>query len=181
MDAWKTIESRYILESPWLNLREDRIEAGAGQVVDPFYVVEYPDWSCVVALTADDHLLLVEQYRHGVERFSLELPAGAVDEGETPLEAARRELLEETGYEADDWMHLGSCAPEPSKHTNFAHIYLARDLRRAGEQELDSLETIRVHHVSLNKIGLLIDRGAVFHGVHLYALMLARSSRTATP
>lgn len=175
MNHWKTIESRYLLESPWISLREDRVDAGGGQIVEPFYVVEYPDWSCIVAIDSDERLILVEQYRHGIGRVSLELPAGVIDKGESPLEAAKRELMEETGYEADEWNALSVCAPEPSKHTNFAHVFVARGARPSSRQDLDSTETIKVRHVALSDLGELIASGEFIHGIHLYAVLLAQS------
>jgi 8-oxo-dGTP pyrophosphatase MutT (NUDIX family) len=174
MIAWKTRKSRYILKSEWLNLREDAVETQPGRIVEPFYVVEYPDWVCVLPVSTDGSVIMVEQYRHGIGLFSMELPAGMIDRGEAPLDSARRELKEETGFEASAWTPLGWCAPEPSKHTNRAHVFLATDLVRNGHQDLDEAESIQVHSVPAHELDDLIEKGRIIHGVHLYALMLAR-------
>jgi 8-oxo-dGTP pyrophosphatase MutT (NUDIX family) len=116
---------------------------------------------------------MVEQYRHGVGRASLELPAGAVDEGEDPLQAARRELLEETGYEAAEWITLGRCAPEPSKHTNYAHLFVARRARRLQDQRLDASEAISVRLLAPADVLHLADTGRILHGTHLTTLFWA--------
>lgn len=175
MKPWNTLRSKYVLESPWLNVRRDTVSQDGGAVIDPFYVVEYPDWSCVLALTSEGGLLMVEQYRHGVGRFSLELPAGIIDPGESPLQAGIRELREETGFAAQTWHPLATCAPEPSKHTNIAHLFVATDLERISDQILDDTETIRIVSVPADSIDDLIDEGRIIHGVHLYALMLGRN------
>jgi 8-oxo-dGTP pyrophosphatase MutT (NUDIX family) len=174
MKPWTTLKYDYVLESPWLNVRRDTIERDGGDVIDPFYVVEYPDWACVLPLTGDGHIIMVEQYRHGIGRFSLELPAGIIDGGESPLDAAIRELREETGLSAREWHPMTTCAPEPSKHTNLAHLFVATDLEHQSDQDLDNTETIRIVNVHAGSIDGLISEGRIVHGIHLYALMLGR-------
>lgn len=97
MAPWKIIESRYLIRDPWMVLRADRCVTASGVAVDPYYVQEPPDWAQIVAFGREDQILVARQYRHGAALICAEFPCGAVEPGETPEQAARRELLEETG------------------------------------------------------------------------------------
>ena len=175
MRPWEILKSRYLLEREWMNVREDRIRLPDGRELEEFHVIEYPDWSCIYCTTESGEAVLVEQYRHGIGRFSLELPAGEICKGETPLEAAQRELLEETGYEATEWTFLGRCAPNPSKQTSHAHLFLARGARLVGCQNLDDTEEITVRLLDPAKLLELTHSGEITHGIHVAAILWASS------
>ena len=181
MQPWSVLESKYLLERPWMRLREDTVLLPSGKALDEFHVIEYPDWSCVYCLDEMGDVVLVEQYRHGVTRFSLELPAGELQPHEDPLEGAKRELLEETGYEASEWIYLGRCAPNPSKHTSYAHLFLATGGRRVGEQKLDGTEEIIVRLMHPEEVLGLAEQGGIVHGIHMttifWAALRGRRSR----
>lgn len=170
---WKVLDRAYLLRRWWMNLRVDRVETSPGTVIPEFHVVEYPDWASTLALTPEGEVVLVEQYRHGIGEVSLELPAGGIDAGETPLEAARRELREETGYEAARWERLGRVAPEPSKHDNYAHLFVAFDARPVADAAPDPTETIRVVRLPVDEVLRRADAGAFVHGIHVAALFWA--------
>jgi 8-oxo-dGTP pyrophosphatase MutT (NUDIX family) len=174
MLPWKTIDSRYLLKRPWINLREDHVQLPNGTEMEEFYVVEYPAWAAVLCLTEAGQVVMVEQYRHGIQQVTLELPAGVVDRGERPLLAARRELLEETGYVAEEWVSLGRCAPNPSKHTNFAYLFLARGARRRHAPRLDNSEAIDVRLLDVEEVLHKADTGDIVHGIHLALLFRAQ-------
>ena len=142
-------------------------------MLDRFYVLEYSDWSCVVPVTPGGEVVMVEQWRHAIERRSLEFPAGGVDQGEAPEAAARRELREEAGAEAGPLVHLGTLATEPSRHTNWAHVYLACDAVITSEPKLDASEDLAVRHVRLGDLAGMVARGEIVHGIHVAAAMLA--------
>lgn len=141
---WKLLESTYSYRDQWLTLRSDTVELPNGQTLKPFHVLEAPDWVNVFAFTPARDLVLVEQYRHPVKSLMLEMPAGNVDKGETALEAAKRELLEETGYASDTWHDLGALFTVASRIDNKVHTYLALDARPIQEPEHEIGEHIRV-------------------------------------
>lgn len=166
-------ESRTIVDRRWMRVHEQRIELPQGGEIDEFHLVEGPDWASVVAVTEANELVFVEQYRHGAGRASLELPAGVIDEGESPERAARRELLEETGHVADHWEHLLSVNTEPARHTTRAHFYVALDAQRVAEQSVEPSENITVVHLRGRAILDAIEAGTIHHGVHVGAILLA--------
>jgi len=107
-----------------------------------FIKVTPPDWVTVIPVLPDGKFLMVRQYRHGSAALSEEFPAGVIDEGEEALAAARRELLEETGYRAGKWTHIGQINPNPAFMTNTSHTYLAEELEKVSGQNLDEHERI---------------------------------------
>lgn len=171
---WTTLSKKVLIDRWWMRLREDHVRLPTGAEMEEFHVLEYPDWSCVVCVTDDQQVVLIEQYRYGIDRVSLELPAGVAGPNESPEDCARRELLEETGYAAQNWIQVGSCAPDPSRHTNFAHCYLATGAKWVQDQQLDSTEQISVKLYSFEDVDNLIRTGRIVHGVHLLAWFWAR-------
>jgi 8-oxo-dGTP pyrophosphatase MutT (NUDIX family) len=170
---WTVKRSRVIYERRWLRLREDHVLLPGGGEIEEFHVVEGPDWTSIVALTEDFRLLLVDQYRHGMVCVSRELPAGVIEPGEQPLDAARRELLEETGYASDDWQPLISLSPEPNRMKTRAHFFLARGARRVSEPRPDPSEQLRVVLLGCDEVLAALDSGEICHGVHAAAILLA--------
>lgn len=156
-----------------MTLREDRVRLPNGHVLDEYHVAEYPDWACVLALTDAGEAILVEQYRYGIDRVLLELPAGALGADEAPEVAARRELLEETGYAVGDLHSLGKLAVEPGRHTNYGHLYVATGARRVAEPSLDVSEDVRVRIVPSSDLVGLVESGRIAHGVHAAAVFWA--------
>ena len=172
--AWRTLASRTLLDrSPWLRLREDRVALPTGAILETYYVLEYPDWACVVPVLASGDVVMVEQWRHAIGRASLEFPAGAVDTGEAPEAAGRRELREEAGVEVDTLEPLARLATEPARHTNWAHLFLARDARIVGPPAPDDNEDLHVRLVPAVDLAALVARGDIVHGVHAAAALLA--------
>ncbi len=175
MQHWDVKQRRYLLERPWIKIREDHVVLPTGAEMEEFHVVEYPNWAATVCLDTNNQLVLVEQYRHGIGRSSIELPAGVIEPDEDPLVAAKRELLEETGYEAASWEYLGRCATDPSNHSNYAYLYLAQGATLAGQQRLDEEEEIEVRLCNLDRLFDMISSGEIVHGIHLTALLWAMS------
>jgi 8-oxo-dGTP pyrophosphatase MutT (NUDIX family) len=173
MKPWSVTESRKIVARRWLTVHEQRIALPHGGEIDEFHLIEAPDWVAVLATTDEGEVVFVDQYRHGAARVSRELPAGVIDGGETAEQAARRELEEETGFVAADFVPLLTTNTEPSRHTNRAHFFFARGARRASAQRMDPSENIDVALMHARDILPAIETGRILHGVHVGAILLA--------
>ena len=172
---WRTVRSQTLIKDRWINLRADHCITPAGAEIAPYYVLSYPDWVHVVAITEAGSLVLVRQYRHGAGGSFLELPGGAVDPADTSIEeAARRELAEETGFTARRWEMISSLHPNPATHTNRVHGLLALDAQCDRPQNLDLGEdglTVEVLAIPVVLEGL--RSGLLGHAVHVSLLLLA--------
>jgi ADP-ribose pyrophosphatase len=159
----------YLVDDRWLRIRHARPAMADGTTPEPSTVIEHPDWVDVIALTADHRIVLIDQYRHAVGEVRTELPAGAVDGDEEPLAAAKRELLEETGYASEEWHLLGSAAVHPALQTNRIYSFLALNARRIADQALDEGEQIHCYEVPFGEFIDNVETGTV----ELPALQLA--------
>lgn len=165
---WKVIKSEYISNRPWLTVRKEHVRLNNGNEIDEYYVIEYPNFVNVIAQTTDSKFVLIRQYRHAVSLTSLELPAGVVDKGESPLDAAKRELLEETGFGNGEWEFFMKTAPNPSSMTNFNYTFIARGVEKIREQNLEQTEELEVVTCSEDKLYHYLNQGQI-----IQALMLA--------
>jgi ADP-ribose pyrophosphatase len=139
IQPWKTLSSKLAFEHPWYNLRQDRIELPDGQILDDYFVSLRPDIAVVFAVTASNHVLFVKQFRQGVGHTTLELPAGFFHD-EKALEAAQRELLEETGHQCNALSQIGCIASDASRHNNYIYSFLGTEAQKVAEQSLDPTE-----------------------------------------
>lgn len=174
---WKTIGSRYVVCDRWMTLRADRCETAIGVVLDPYYIQELEDWVQVVAFDHQDRILLTRQYRHGAGRVCLELPCGVVERGETPAQAASRELLEETGCTSELLLPLPVLSPNPARCSNRIHAFVATGTQRVQEQLLDETEQIEYEFLTVNEVLSLIDAGAFPSALHVASIFLTLRSR----
>jgi ADP-ribose pyrophosphatase len=121
----------------------------------------------IVALTKQNEILLIRQYRHGAGKILLELPGGGVNGNEEPLAAAKRELLEETGYTSDDIIEVGRVSPNPASHTNLMYAFLALNAEKAGDQCLDETEEIEVFPTPLDEVIVMARNGELLQSLHV--------------
>lgn len=135
-----------------------------------FSILDAPDWINVIALTSNNEIILVEQYRYGIEKPTLELPGGVCDLGESPFESSKRELLEETGYSSENWLSLGNVSSNPAMQTNYTHTYLAKDCLKTSEQQLDGNERIHVHVLPLVEFLDMVGKGEIKHSLVVAAV-----------
>ena len=142
---WETVSSRNILDlPPWFSVIEDTVRLPSGRVVEDFYRIEAPDYVLISARLADGSILMERHFTQCLGRVILTYPAGGVEAGETPLEAARRELLEETGFEAAHWTPLGSFLVDGTRGICTAHLFAADQLRHGAEPLKNDMEELEL-------------------------------------
>jgi len=166
---WPLIRSTLDESYPVFSIRTDTTCCPRTGQEHDFYVLESRDWINIIALTPDNQVVMVKQYRHGTREVTLEIPGGLVDAGDTPADAARRELLEETGYEAKQVIFLGSACPQPAILNNRSITYLARDVRNVQAPHLDDTEDIEVVLVPLSEIRGFIREGGITNAMVILA------------
>ncbi len=167
---WQRLASEYGQDLILFRTRFDEMQHPRSGDVLKRLVLESVDWVNMVALTEDGRSVMVRQHRFGVGYPTLETPGGMVDAGEDSLTAARRELLEETGYAGDDWHYLGAVEPNPAFHDHLCHHWLARDVRRVAEPTPGSGEHIRVELLDEAALTAAVQDGEIRHALALSAL-----------
>jgi len=179
---WVVESSTSILRrEPWLEVFEEHIRLPDGRRVDDFYTIQLRNFVVIAPLTTRGDLVLVSHYRHGPRRVTLSLPAGFIEAGESPDGAAKRELLEETGYVAEEWQALGSYVVDGNRRCGIEHVFLATHVRRVAEPTMDDLAEATVELIPVDEaVGRLwsgdISELASASGI---ALALLRQSETA--
>ena len=170
-DKWKTLSSEYLFNRPWLTVRRDSYELPDGRIVPEYYILEYPDWVNTLAITKDGKFVFVSQYRPGLKRNDYELCAGVSEKSDKNMEAAaRRELLEETGFGGGRWREYMFISANPSTTDNLTHCFLAEDVEPVGKVHQDATEDVRIHLLTLEEVRELLVSGAVKQATHLAPL-----------
>lgn len=165
---WKTLKSDYIIKRPWLTARRDEVQLPNGVIHDEYYVLEYPDWINVIAEDTEGNLIIEQQWRHALGIVSSEICAGVIETDEKPLDAAQRELQEETGYGSGTWTKLMTISANPSTMTNLCHCYLAKGVKPVSSQHLDRTEDIEFKLLPKERVFEMLKNGEF-----MQALMIA--------
>lgn len=158
---WETLKSEYLFRRPWLTARRDAVELPDGRIHDEFYILEYPEWINTIARTPEGNFVMVRQYRHGTREVLTELCAGVVEPGEDIEAAARRELLEETGFGGGIWTKFDVYAPNASAMTNHSHTFIAEGVTLQSDQHLDPTEDIAVEILTPDELMSLMKSGQI--------------------
>lgn len=175
-DTWKRSRSEEIADARVFKVRKDFCVRDLDNSEATFFVVENPDWVNIIALTKDEKVVLIEQFRHGAEEIILEIPGGMIDAGESHTIGAARELAEETGYVPREVILIGKSRPNPAIQNNWIYHYLALDCEKTSEPEFDEHESVVTKLVAANEIeNLIVDRKithslvvAAFHYLEIY-------------
>jgi 8-oxo-dGTP pyrophosphatase MutT (NUDIX family) len=170
IESWVTTNNRVEYTTNIFKVLKREMEIPSENHKAMFSILEAPDWINVIALTPENDIVLVEQYRYGIEKPTLELPGGVSDPGESPLASSKRELLEETGFSSDEWVDLGRVASNPAMLTNYTHTYLAKNCIKTADQQLDGNERIHVHVIQLVEFLDLVGRGEIEHSLVVAAV-----------
>ncbi len=171
---WKLVKSEYVLQDQWVSLRADTCQLSNGQTVAPYYVLEYPAWVNVVALTPDHHVVLVRQYRHGIQQTVVELPCGTVKSTDiSPLAAVQRELLEETGYAGAHVVETGRLSPNLATHANWTYCFLATGVKLVAAPMADDTEHVETVLMPFSAVVGLARHGGLLQALHVGSLFFA--------
>jgi 8-oxo-dGTP pyrophosphatase MutT (NUDIX family) len=167
--TWRLRASRYVVDSPYMRLRIDEVELPDGTIVPNYYVRESRGFVAIAALTPDDRVVLVRQYRYGADSLHLEIPAGMLLDAEEPRDCALRELAEETGYEVERCELVAAYLPEPVRSTARAYVYIGWSARRVREPSPDVTEHLEVELVPLKSLRAMIADGRIDTGASIAA------------
>lgn len=163
---WNYLYSKTVYRNRLVNVRQDKYHFLPNDIIKDFTVFELGDWVNIIPVTEDGLVVTIHQYRHGVRRDTLEIPGGLIsEEDSSPMEAAVREMTEETGYMSTDVVHIGTVEPNPALQTNRCYSYLARNCCLSSDQMLDPTEAIRVELVKKHDIYRLIRDQKITHGL----------------
>ncbi len=168
---WKINNSNYLVNDKWLKLRADSCTMPNGTVLEPYYVFEYSNWINVLPITSENEVILVKQYRHGIQDVVLELPSGCIDKNDaSPLEAAKRELLEETGYSGSNFIQTSIVSANPANHNNQTFCFLATDLKKTSEICLDKGEDIETVLIPFNDFITMFKENRFNQALHVSSI-----------
>ena len=169
---WKILSSEYLFSDLWFRVRKDKCLTPEGKLIDPYYVYEFPNWVTALALTEDQQIVMVRQYRHALGETCLEIPGGCVDDTDPDFQTAiARELLEETGYQFSDYHYLGRTSANPSTNNNLMHMFLATGGRKIADQKLDGNEDIQVELYSIEEVKKMLRDNQIVQAMHTTCML----------
>ncbi len=183
MKPWKLLNTEYLVNAPWLKVAKETCELPNGKVIDDFYTLWQPDWVLILARTIEGKWVMTEQYRHGTGKIALEFPAGIIDKGETPEQAAIRELEEECGYKLDEGrgtrdernsekestnpVYLGAYPVNPDRHRGKFHVVFIDKVERSGNVHFDETEDIESLVLTDEELQAKMNSGEFSHPLQM--------------
>lgn len=183
---WEEVSCEHIVQDEWIDIRRLAYRFPDGNVFEPYYSYSRRDYVVIVASDDDGNYICVRQFRHGIRQVTNEFPAGGIERSdgkeyggsqdlsaEDALEAAKRELSEETGYESDEWEHIITVPSNATIADNYAYIYSAKNCRRVSGQDLDETEFLNVTTHTPQEIEEMIQNGSFQQAMHIMAWLLA--------
>ena len=178
---WHVLKSSYLFQNKWLTIRKDHVRLPSGYEMNDFYIIEQPSFVNIIAVDRHGNFILEKQYRHGLQQINYELPAGKIDKEETPLQAAKRELLEETGYSSDNWAEYYISVPNASSMTNHCFTFIAIDVEQNSDRYLEESEEIEICIVTKEELIKLLSQKQIIEGVHQAPLWKYLFEQTIKP
>ncbi len=183
--TWEEISTEHIVQDQWIDFRKSAYRYPDGRVFEPFYSYSRRDYVVIVASDTDGNYICVRQFRQGIKEVTTEFPAGGIerDDGreygttkasEETLEAAKRELMEETGYASDEWEHLLTIPSNATIADNYATVFRAKNCQPSGKQNLDETEVLQIYKYTEDEIESMISEGEFQQAVHVMAWLLAK-------
>ncbi|WP_022760707.1 MULTISPECIES: NUDIX hydrolase [unclassified Butyrivibrio] len=190
---WEEVKTEHIIKNEWIDFRQSAFRFPDGTEFEPYYSYSRRDYVVIVPFDEDGNLICVRQYRQGIRQVTTEFPAGGIErsdgkeyrdfsqngdnincsKAEEALEAARRELTEETGYESDDWTHLITIPSNATIADNYAYVFMAKGCKKVSGQQLDDTEFLNVYSIKPEEIDELIKSGEFQQAVHVMAWLMA--------
>ena len=179
MKPWKLLDSKYLVDAPWLKVAKETCELPNGKVIDDFYTLWQPNWVLILARTVEGNWVMTEQYRHGTGKIALEFPAGILNKGETPEQAALRELQEECAYAGDagNTKFIGTFPVNPDRHRGVFHVVFIDGVKKAGSTNFDSTEEIETRELSDKDLQKKMADGTFNHPLQMAGYLKWRLTR----
>ena len=178
ISEWAILKRQQVADYKLFSLHKKQVRSPRTGKISEMLALHFPDWVLTLALTPQQEVVMVRQYRHGTEKVCLELPGGLVDPDDTSPElSAQRELLEETGFSASNIRLIGECYPQPAILSNRCFFYLAEDAVKIRQQDLDAGEDIEIINVPLTDIRAKIENKEIDHGMVLLAFFFLQMQK----
>ena len=178
-DDWQQLDSTVVFRHPLFSLHSQKVRSPQTAAVHDALVIDSADWVTILPMTEDEMLVMIQQYRHGIGRITLEVPGGLIEPGEEPLKAAERELQEETGFSCKKASKIAEIDANPAIQNNKSHVFLCQGCRLTGQQKLDPMESISIIKVPLEHISALVANGSISHAIVLAALQCLSTHSSA--